>query len=576
MPTIEHSSNERNPSKLRFGIFCNSYLLKKWQLQTIEHLLNSGDAELVLLVNNAVSNQKESLLKKISSWVGKHFVYKLYQKFFYHPDSIKEIDLSSKFRNIPSIDCTVKMKGKYSEYFSDEDIASIRNYNLDFMLRFGFNIIRGEILNVPKYGVWSFHHDDETKYRGGPPGLWEIYFKDTINGAILQKLTDKLDSGIVLKKGYFKTVNHSYAANVDMLNYSCTVWPKQICTDIKIGVADYFNNVPSTSVAPVFKAPANLKMLSLLCKLFINKLQFHFNELFRSEQWNIGIIKLPMSSLINKEISDNKIIWMPKQMSSLYRADCFAFAEGNNVNILFERYDYKSRKAVINKTAYSESTGFAEEITVLQKPYHLSYPYVFSNKDEHYCIPEAFKNHKVDLYKIENNGNLLYHKTILENIDAVDSSLVFYNEKWWLFLTKNSNESNTNLYIYYSDEFNGKYLPHPANPVKTDVRSSRPAGNFFIENDILYRPAQDCSKTYGGRIVINKITKLNTIEFEEETTGFINPVKNSFYNNGVHTVNSIGDYTVIDAKRFTFVWAAFCFQLKRKVRKILRIHSNDK
>ena len=115
------------------------------------------------------------------------------------------------------------------------------------------------------------------------------------------------------------------------------------------------------------------------------------------------------------------------------------------------------------------------------------------------------------------------------------------------------------------------FEPHPANPVKTNICSSRPAGNFFIENDILYRPAQDCSKTYGGRIALNKITKLTTTEFEEETVGYINPVKNSFYNKGIHTISSAGNYTVIDAKRFTFVWAAFCYQLMRKVKKILRI-----
>ncbi len=142
-------------------------------------------------------------------------------------------------------------------------------------------------------------------------------------------------------------------------------------------------------------------------------------------------------------------------------------------------------------------------------------------------------------------------------------------------LHKNSNESNTNLYIYYSDEFDGNYQPHPANPVKTDIRSSRPAGNFFIENNILYRPSQDCSMTYGGRIAINKITKLTTSEFEEETIGHINPVQNCFYSKGVHTISSVGNYTVIDAKRFIFVWAAFCYQLMRKVKKILRIRSND-
>jgi hypothetical protein len=576
MPVVENKSNDKNKRKLRFGIFCNSYLLKKWQLKTIEYLLGSGEAELVLLVINANVFQKESLLKKINLWFGRHFIYKLYQRFFYHADSIKEIDLSQKFRNIPSIDCTVKMKGKYSEYFSDEDISAIREFKLDFMLRFGFNIIRGEILEVAKFGVWSFHHDDETKYRGGPPGFWEIYNNDPINGSILQKLTDKLDSGIVLKKGYFKTVNHSYAANVDMLNYSCTAWSGQICNDIKNGVADYFSNSPSASEAPVYKAPSNWEMLKLSGNLFVNKLKFHYNELFRSEQWNIGIINFPLASLINKEISNDEIIWMPKQKSSLFRADCFAFAEGNDVNILFESYDYKKRKAVINKITYTENNGFSEETTLIQKPYHMSYPFIFSNKNEYYCIPESYNNIKVDLYKFDKNEGLIFYKTILENTDAVDSSVIYFNDEWWLFCTKNSDESNTNLYIYYADALDGNYLPHVANPVKTDVRSSRPAGNFFIENDILYRPAQDCSKTYGGRIAINKIIKLSTTEFAEETIGFINPVKNSLYNKGLHTISSIGNYTVIDAKRYTFVWSAFRFQLLRKVKKILGIHSDDK
>ena len=133
MPTVEHSSSVINSRKLRFGIFCNSYLLKKWQVKALEHLSISGDAELVLLVVNASSiNRKSGLKKRLQPWLGKHFVYKLYQRFFFHPNSIKEIDLYQKFRNIPSIDCTVNMKGKYSEYFSDEDVSTIKNYDLDF------------------------------------------------------------------------------------------------------------------------------------------------------------------------------------------------------------------------------------------------------------------------------------------------------------------------------------------------------------------------------------------------------------------------------------------------------------
>ena len=60
--------------------------------------------------------------------------------------------------------CDVKKKGKYRDYFS-EKLQSIKKRNLDFFLRFGLNIITGEILEIPKYGIWSFHHGDERKYR---------------------------------------------------------------------------------------------------------------------------------------------------------------------------------------------------------------------------------------------------------------------------------------------------------------------------------------------------------------------------------------------------------------------------
>ena len=40
--------------------------------------------------------------------------------------------------------------------------------------------------------------------------------------------------------------------------------------------------------------------------------------------------------------------------------------------------------------------------------------------------------------------------------------------------------------------------------VKTDVRSARPAGTPFVYQGELYRPAQDCSRTYGGSIVIHR------------------------------------------------------------------------
>src|SRR5262249_8427405 len=154
-------------------------------------------------------------------------------------------------RYVDNIHCTTLRKGKWSEYFSEQDIAAIRSYDLDFILRFGFNIIRGEILRVPRFGIWSFHHDDEMTYRGGPPCFWEIYYKDPVTGAVLQKLTDRLDGGIVLKKGYLKTIDYSYSKNVDQIYYESAKWPSQICSLIYNGKIEIFMASASATNAPI-------------------------------------------------------------------------------------------------------------------------------------------------------------------------------------------------------------------------------------------------------------------------------------------------------------------------------------
>ena len=58
------------------------------------------------------------------------------------------------------------------------------------------------ILNAAKYGVWSYHHDDNTVIRGGPPGFWETFERMGERGVILQIMTEDADTGIVLYRSF--------------------------------------------------------------------------------------------------------------------------------------------------------------------------------------------------------------------------------------------------------------------------------------------------------------------------------------------------------------------------------------
>ena len=121
--------------------------------------------------------------------------------------------------------------------------------------------MRGEILQVPRYGIWSFHHDDEMRYRGGPPAFWEIYGGDPQTGVVLQRVTKRLDAGVILRKRAFDTMLHSYTRNRDVGLFGCVGWPAEVCRDVLAGKDEYIDGTPSPSIARIFRAPSNRDML---------------------------------------------------------------------------------------------------------------------------------------------------------------------------------------------------------------------------------------------------------------------------------------------------------------------------
>lgn len=259
------------------------------------------------------------------------------------------------------------------------------------------------------------------------------------------------------------------------------------------------------------------------------------------QQWNIGIINKPIQSLINKK--EYEIEWFPTPDRKHFLADPFGAIINGEPYIFMEEYDYNKRKGKISYIELSERNKPLKLKTAIEKPYHMAYPYLFKYKNDIYCIPETNENNEATIYKIRSPSNWKKEYTII-NGDVVDPSLIEYNGKWWLFFTRRKN--NSNLYLWYSEDLFGKWKPHK-NPVKKDIGSSRPAGSMFIHEGTLYRPAQNCTLSYGANIVINKVLKISPTEFLEEPILAINPNCNTL--NGVHTLSSFGEITLIDGVR---------------------------
>jgi folate-dependent phosphoribosylglycinamide formyltransferase PurN len=59
----------------------------------------------------------------------------------------------------------------------------------------GLGIVRAPILGVAPHGVLSYHHGDMRRYRGQPPGFWELYNGETEIGVTVQRLSAGIDCG---------------------------------------------------------------------------------------------------------------------------------------------------------------------------------------------------------------------------------------------------------------------------------------------------------------------------------------------------------------------------------------------
>jgi len=288
-------------SELDFGIMCSGLEFDDWQAECIGNLRQMKDVNLKLLIidgnNSSDTSGLSGKLSDIKEYknrtstkdaINKTALW-LYRKSFDAPPCKSKVDLSTELGPIDCITCDVKKEG-FSQYFYEDDLSEIREYNLDFVLRMGFGIIRGEILEVPKYGVWSYHHDDERKYRGGPACFWEIYHGDPVTGAILQRLTDRLDGGIILKRGFFGTCRR-YQDNLNQVYYATTEWPAQVATDIFNGNADYVDQPPTESDAPIYRAPSPLQIISYNIKRLYS---LATTALSGIGHWNIGIFQHPI------------------------------------------------------------------------------------------------------------------------------------------------------------------------------------------------------------------------------------------------------------------------------------------
>lgn len=231
-----------------------------------------------------------------------------------------------------------------------------------------------------------------------------------------------------------------------------------------------------------------------------------------------------------------------------YFADPF-LTEWDGRPILFvEEFDHAVGRGHLAAAEIRGDRLAAAPVPVLRRPYHLSYPLVFTVGPDRYMVPESGANRTVDLYRAE-GGPWAWTKvaTLLDGRVFADPTPLHHRGLWWLFVTADDGGEATQdeLQLYVSDRLCGPYAPHPMNPIRSDCRFARPAGRIRAVGGRLLRPAQDCEAAYGAGIAWFVIDELTPTSYRETLLTVWNGSLH-FGCRGFHSFDQLGDLQAID------------------------------
>ena len=210
--------------------------------------------------------------------------------------------------------------------------------------------------------------------------------------------------------------------------------------------------------------------------------------------------------------------------------------------------------------------GIAEvEAVSLPIAGHLSYPFAWTEQDRVFCLPEMAASRRQLLFEIVAGQPPVEVCVIAEDVGMADPTLMRIDGLYWLAYSDTDIDPYNNLCLMHAPQLAGPWRPHPGNPVKVDARSSRPGGTPFRVGGRLYRPAQDCSRGYGGKLVINQVRVCTPTHYEEEAVAILKPDAAGRFPDGLHTLSFAGGLALIDGKRISYHPAILFHKLRRRV-----------
>ncbi len=209
-----------------------------------------------------------------------------------------------------------------------------------------------------------------------------------------------------------------------------------------------------------------------------------------------------------------------------YLADPFVVSHGGRDWLFAEQFRYAHHEGRLVVLPLSSRAGTPDPVPLeLIGPVcaHRSFPFVFAHGGQPYLLPETSANRCVDLYTaVDFPRRWRWHRRLLDGWDAVDSTLHWSGDRWWLLTFARRDPVQPRAFAIFSAPSldAAAWAPHPVNAERRHAGapfgSGRGAGPLLQDSSGAWlRPVQTSRRYYGEGVRFFRIDRLTPTAFSE-------------------------------------------------------------
>lgn len=269
-------------------------------------------------------------------------------------------------------------------------------------------------------------------------------------------------------------------------------------------------------------------------------------DYIKATKYNIGFVDVSLEAVIAGE--PMKVNWMKHSYKDRWFADPFVLdITDKEIIVLVEEWYDPICRGRISKLAVDKTTFELKHIKVMiDEGFHLSFPAIVRKDDGIYIQPESSVNNQLVEYKYNKESDIFEKYAIISDLPLTDSVRTNLFGDDLLFSTRLPDANGKELGVYSWDESKKEFVPKEYYYFNDNI--SRMAGNFFMCNGKIYRPAQVCIKSYGDAVSLQEVS-LEEGKFSfKEILRIYSP--NRDLDLGFHTFNEYNGIIVVDGLGF--------------------------